>query len=44
MDIAALSLILAPIFAWGVISARATVISTPIFFVAIGLLMAEALG
>ena len=41
MDIAALSLVLAAIFAWGVISARAAVISTPIFFVAIGLLMAE---
>jgi sodium/hydrogen antiporter len=43
MDIAALSLVLAAIFAWGVISARAAVISTPIFFVAIGLLMAEGL-
>jgi hypothetical protein len=36
MDIAALSLILAAIFAFGVISARAAVISTPIFFVAMG--------
>ena len=43
MDIVALSLVLAAIFAWGVISARAAVISTPIFFVAIGLLMAEGL-
>lgn len=43
MDIAALSLVLAAIFAWGVISARAALISTPIFFVAIGLLMAEGL-
>ena len=43
MDIAALLLVLAAIFAWGVISARAAVISTPIFFVAIGLLMAEGL-
>jgi NhaP-type Na+/H+ or K+/H+ antiporter len=43
MDIAALSLVLAAIFAWGVISARAAAISTPIFFVAIGLLMAEGL-
>jgi NhaP-type Na+/H+ or K+/H+ antiporter len=43
MDIAALSLVVAAIFAWGVISARAAVISTPIFFVAIGLLMAEGL-
>ena len=43
MDIAALSLVLAAIFAWGVISARAAAISTPLFFVAIGLLMAEGL-
>ena len=43
MDIAALLLVVAAIFAWGVISARAAVISTPIFFVAIGLLMAEGL-
>jgi NhaP-type Na+/H+ or K+/H+ antiporter len=43
MNIAALSRVLAAIFAWGVISARAAVISTPIFFVAIGLLMAEGL-
>ena len=43
MDIAALLLVVAAIFAWGVISARAAVISAPIFFVAIGLLMAEGL-
>ena len=43
MDIAALSLVLAAIFAWGIISARAAAISTPIFFVAVGLLMAESL-
>ena len=43
MDIAALSLVLAAIFAWGIISARAAVISTPIFFVAIGLILAEGL-
>ena len=40
---AALSLILAAIFAWGIISARAAAISTPIFFVAIGLILAEGL-
>jgi sodium/hydrogen antiporter len=43
MDIVALSLILAAIFAWGVISARAAAISTPIFFVAMGLILAEGL-
>ena len=43
MDVAALSLVLAAIFLWGVISARATAISTPIFFVATGLLLAEVL-
>jgi NhaP-type Na+/H+ or K+/H+ antiporter len=43
MDIAALALVLAAIFAWGVISTRAAVISTPVFFVAVGLLMAEGL-
>jgi sodium/hydrogen antiporter len=43
VDIAALSLVLAAVFAWGIISARAAAISTPIFFVAIGLLMAEGL-
>jgi NhaP-type Na+/H+ or K+/H+ antiporter len=43
MDIAALSLILAAIFGWAIISARAAAISTPIFFVAIGLLLAEGL-
>jgi sodium/hydrogen antiporter len=40
---AALSLVLAAIFAWGMIAARAAAISTPIFFVVIGLLMAEGL-
>src|SRR4029077_11832190 len=43
MDIAALSLVLTAIFAWGVISARAAIISTPIFFVAMGLILAEGL-
>ena len=43
MDIAALALVLAAIFAWGIISAKAAAISTPIFFVAIGLIMAEGL-
>jgi sodium/hydrogen antiporter len=43
VDIAALSLVLAAIFAWGMVSARAAAISTPIFFVAIGLIMAEGL-
>ena len=38
VDMAALSLVLAAIFAWGMISARAAAISTPIFFVAIGLI------
>jgi NhaP-type Na+/H+ or K+/H+ antiporter len=43
VDVAALSLIFAAIFAWGIISARAAAISTPIFFVAVGLIMAEGL-
>jgi hypothetical protein len=43
MDIAALALVLAAIFAWGIISAKAAAISTPIFFVAIGLIMAGGL-
>lgn len=43
VDIAALSLVLAAIFAWGIVSARAAAISTPIFFVAIGLILAEGL-
>jgi sodium/hydrogen antiporter len=43
MDIAAVTLILAAIFAWGVISARAAAISAPIFFVAMGLVLAEGL-
>jgi NhaP-type Na+/H+ or K+/H+ antiporter len=41
VDAAALSLILAAIFIWGVISARSAAISTPIFFVIIGLTLAE---
>ena len=44
MDIAALSLVLAAIFAWGIISARAAAISTPIFFVAVGLILAQGLS
>ena len=44
MDIAALSLVLAAIFAWGTISARAAAISTPIFFVAVGLIPAQGLS
>ena len=43
MDMAALSLVLAAIFAWGMISARAAAISTPMFFVVIGLLLEEGL-
>ena len=38
MDIAALSLVVAAIFVWGIISTRQAVISTPIFFVAVGLI------
>jgi NhaP-type Na+/H+ or K+/H+ antiporter len=44
MDIAALSLILAAIFIWGIISGRAAVISTPIFFVAVGLVVGAGLN
>ena len=43
MNVAAASLILAAIFLWGVISARVAAISTPIFFVATGLALAEGL-
>lgn len=43
MNAAALSLVLVAIFLWGVISARVAAISTPIFFVATGLAMAEGL-
>jgi sodium/hydrogen antiporter len=43
MDIAALSLILAAIFVWGIISGRAAAISTPIFFVAVGLILGGGL-
>lgn len=42
MDIA-LSLILAAIFVWGIISGRAAAISTPIFFVAVGLILGGGL-
>jgi sodium/hydrogen antiporter len=43
MDIAALSLVVAAIFVWGIISTRQAVISTPIFFVVVGLILAESL-
>jgi NhaP-type Na+/H+ or K+/H+ antiporter len=43
MDIVAIALVLAAIFAWGIISARAAAISTPIFFVAVGVVMAGGL-
>jgi hypothetical protein len=43
MDIAAVSLVLAAIFAGGLISTRAGVISAPIFFVVIGLILGEGL-
>ena len=36
-------LILAAIFVWGIFSARAAAISTPIFFVVIGVVMAQGL-
>ena len=41
MQLPALALILAAVFVWAVMSGRARVISAPIFFVAIGLLLAE---
>jgi NhaP-type Na+/H+ or K+/H+ antiporter len=41
MQLPALGLILAAVFAWAVVSGRARVISAPIFFVAVGLLLAE---
>jgi sodium/hydrogen antiporter len=41
MQLPALALILAAVFAWAVVSGRARVISAPIFFVAVGLLLAE---
>ena len=42
MGLGALGLILAAIFVWGTFSARAAAISTPIFFVAIGVVMAQS--
>jgi NhaP-type Na+/H+ or K+/H+ antiporter len=41
MQLPALALILAAVFVWAVVSGRARVISAPIFFVAVGLLLAE---
>ena len=43
MDIGALCLILAAVVVWSMVSARAAAISTPIFFVATGILMAQGL-
>ena len=43
MGLGALCLILAAIFVWGTFSARATAISTPIFFVATGVVMSQGL-
>ena len=43
MELAALCLTLVAIVLWAGISTRAAVISTPIFFVAIGLVLAEGL-
>jgi sodium/hydrogen antiporter len=43
VELAALCLILAAVFVWGTFSARAAAISTPIFFVAVGVVMAQAL-
>lgn len=43
MELGALCLILAAIFVWGIFSARAAAISTPIFFVATGVVMAQGL-
>ncbi|HSU36086.1 MAG TPA: cation:proton antiporter [Propionibacteriaceae bacterium] len=43
MELGALCLILASVFVWGAFSARAAAISTPIFFVATGLVMSEGL-
>ncbi len=41
MELLALTLILAAVFVWALISARATAITAPIFFVVIGLVLAE---
>ena len=43
MGLPALALILAAVFVWALISAKATVITAPIFFVAVGLVLAEGL-
>ena len=43
MELGALCLILAAIFVWGTFSARAAAISTPIFFVATGVVMSQGL-
>ena len=43
MELGALCLILTAIFVWGMFSARAAAISTPIFFVATGVVMAQGL-
>lgn len=43
VNVAAVSLVLVAIFLWGVISARVAAISTPIFFVATGVVLAEGL-
>ncbi len=43
MELGALGLILAAIFVWGTFSARATAISTPIFFVATGVVLSQGL-
>jgi sodium/hydrogen antiporter len=43
MELAALCLTLVAIVLWAGISTRAAVISTPIFFVAVGLVLAEGL-
>src|SRR4029450_12060073 len=44
VDLGALCLILAAIFVWGTFSARAAAISTPIFFVATGVIMTQVLN
>ncbi len=44
MELGALCLILAAIFVWGTFSARAAAISTPIFFVATGVIMTQVLN
>jgi len=44
VDLGALWLLLAAIFVWGTFSARAVAISTPIFFVATGVIMTQVLN